>query len=174
MIQAGDFPIHLMEVRGQGSLSGTGYVIIPYLNHLKVGVHFDNIQVNTDHQLIRGEIITDYDEKEGQVAHADSVWKQLETAAELISDLANLAIDKNYLEYKAIKEQLVEKIKQEELPEASASLFCKPPKPWTQPRKPTTPPKPPPESPAATPEQKAQAKKDIEQAKRTTKPPKKT
>ena len=57
-ITAGDFPILLLEVSGgNGNFSGKGSVEIPYISKLvRFAVEFENIGVNTDKQLISGEI----------------------------------------------------------------------------------------------------------------------
>ena len=57
-IMAGDFPILLLEVSGaNGNFSGKGSVEIPYVSKLaRFAVEFENIGVNTDKQLISGEI----------------------------------------------------------------------------------------------------------------------
>lgn len=59
---AGDFPITVLEVNGSnGRFNGKGYVTIPYLSSIKVGVQFTNIAINTEKQLFEGEVITIYD-----------------------------------------------------------------------------------------------------------------
>jgi len=44
-----------------GIFYGKGYVLVPMFNFLKVDAILDNIQVNTDFQLIGGSIRTIYD-----------------------------------------------------------------------------------------------------------------
>jgi len=73
VILAGDFPVKLLQVSGQGSFYGHGYVTVPFLGQANVKVRFANIRVNTDKQLISGVIETTYDVKEGQVADVDTV-----------------------------------------------------------------------------------------------------
>ncbi|MCG8208169.1 fibronectin type III domain-containing protein, partial [Tenacibaculum finnmarkense] len=69
-ITAGDFKVVITEITSQspGSISGNGYVSIPYLNFVKFAVNFSNILVNTDNQLAQGEIVTVYDAKFGEGA----------------------------------------------------------------------------------------------------------
>ncbi len=60
---AGDFPVTVKEVKGtNGSFSGWGYIVVPYLQDTKLKVSFDNISINTDYQLLEGIVVTDYDE----------------------------------------------------------------------------------------------------------------
>ncbi len=69
-ITAGDFKVVITDITSQspGSLSGKGYVSIPYLNFAKFAVNFSNILVNTDNRLAQGEIVTVYDAKFGEGA----------------------------------------------------------------------------------------------------------
>lgn len=61
--KAGDFPpIKVLETSGSnGRFTGKGYVTIPYLNSIRVGVAFTNVLVNTDNQLVEGSVVTVYD-----------------------------------------------------------------------------------------------------------------
>lgn len=54
VIMAGDFPVKLLEVSGNESFRGRGYITVPFLGQLQVAVTFQNIRVNTDRQLIEG------------------------------------------------------------------------------------------------------------------------
>ncbi len=69
-IKAGDFNVVITDITNQspGSLSGKGYVSIPYLKFAKFAVEFSGILVNTDNQLAQGEIVTVYDSKFGEGA----------------------------------------------------------------------------------------------------------
>ncbi|MCV6629769.1 MAG: hypothetical protein OIF50_07910, partial [Flavobacteriaceae bacterium] len=50
------------EVRGQnGTYSGWGFITVPYLADTKIKVGFENVQINTDFQLIAGVVETSYD-----------------------------------------------------------------------------------------------------------------
>jgi TANFOR domain-containing protein len=71
VITAGDFPVKLITVQGQGNFTGTGYITIPFIGKVAVKVRFSNITVNTDKQLIGGVIETTYDAKESQIADLD-------------------------------------------------------------------------------------------------------
>ncbi|WP_170863096.1 fibronectin type III domain-containing protein [Pseudozobellia thermophila] len=59
---AGDFPINILKVSGKnGRFTGKGYVTIPYLNSIRVGVEFTNVLINTDKKLAEGTVVTTYD-----------------------------------------------------------------------------------------------------------------
>ncbi|PSL44257.1 fibronectin type III domain protein [Chitinophaga niastensis] len=56
-ITAGDFSVVISKVSGgQGSFSGTGEVLVPFLNFLSLTVTFNNIHVNTSRQMYEGII----------------------------------------------------------------------------------------------------------------------
>ncbi|AEV98069.1 hypothetical protein A4D02_14470 [Niastella koreensis] len=82
IITAGDFPVKLITVQGQGNFSGTGYITIPFIGKVAVKVRFSGITVNTDKQLIGGVIETTYDKEE----------KQLVDVNDLTGDPASVAI----------------------------------------------------------------------------------
>ena len=58
--KAGDFPVTVLELEGNGPYTGKGYIIVPYLNETKIAVQFNNITINTDYQLIDGVVETSY------------------------------------------------------------------------------------------------------------------
>ncbi|MCL5244259.1 hypothetical protein M4I21_00455 [Cellulophaga sp. 20_2_10] len=61
---AGDFPVTVKEVNGgNGSYTGWGFIVVPYLGDTQIRVSFNNIQINTDKQLTTGLVETEYDEK---------------------------------------------------------------------------------------------------------------
>ncbi|WP_314243203.1 fibronectin type III domain-containing protein [Empedobacter tilapiae] len=64
---AGDFPVTIIKSEGNGTYTGQGYIVVPYLADTKVKVSFNNIQINTDRQLISGVIETTYDPTESAV-----------------------------------------------------------------------------------------------------------
>jgi hypothetical protein len=56
-ITAGDFKVVISRVSGgQASFSGTGEVLVPFLNFLSLTVSFNNIHVNTGKQMYEGII----------------------------------------------------------------------------------------------------------------------
>lgn len=54
-VTAGDFRVVISKVSGgQGTFSGTGEVLVPFLNYLSLTVTFSNIRVNTGRQMYEG------------------------------------------------------------------------------------------------------------------------
>jgi hypothetical protein len=113
---AGDFPVRLLQVRGAGSFTGYGYITIPFLGYNRLKVKFDNIQVNTDRQLMAGVIMSTFDSLETQVVNIDTVARAFSDFASVINDLAHLAIDADYLAVKELTEE-IRKMAEEELPD---------------------------------------------------------
>ena len=59
---AGDFPVTVKQIQGgNGSFSGVGYIVVPYLADTKIAVEFTGIKINTEYQLYDGIIKTTYD-----------------------------------------------------------------------------------------------------------------
>ncbi|MEO9511546.1 MAG: fibronectin type III domain-containing protein, partial [Flavobacteriaceae bacterium] len=59
---AGDFPVTVQSIEGKnGRFTGQGFIVVPYLAYTKIVVEFNGIQINTDYQLIDGEVVTTYD-----------------------------------------------------------------------------------------------------------------
>ena len=84
---AGDFPIHVLEVSGSnGRFTGKGYVTIPYLNNIKVGVEFTNVQINTDKQMSEGTVVTVYDPNLASILYVDEVVETVDTVSDLVSE----------------------------------------------------------------------------------------
>jgi hypothetical protein len=86
--KAADFIIEANEVTGSnGSFSGTGYALVPYLSFLKMMVTFDNITINTDRRMIKGQIEFVYDETTGMVLSLfkSDPKKQAEVASEFLA-----------------------------------------------------------------------------------------
>ena len=84
---AGDFPIHVLEVSGSnGRFTGKGYVTIPYLNNIKVGVEFTNVQINTDKQMSEGTVVTVYDPNLASILDVDEVVETVDTVSDLVSE----------------------------------------------------------------------------------------
>ncbi|VDH15449.1 TANFOR domain [Algoriella xinjiangensis] len=71
---AGDFPVTIIKSVGNGTYTGGGYIVVPYLADTKVKVSFSNIQINTDRQLISGIVETTYDPKESAVHYVSEIW----------------------------------------------------------------------------------------------------
>ncbi|WP_227021022.1 fibronectin type III domain-containing protein [Arenibacter algicola] len=84
---AGDFPIHVLEVSGSnGRFTGKGYVTIPYLNSIRVGVEFTNVQINTDKQMSEGTVVTVYDPNLASILDVDEVVETVDTVSDLVSE----------------------------------------------------------------------------------------
>ena len=84
---AGDFPITITKVSGgNGRFTGKGYVTIPYLNNIRVGVEFKNVLINTDKQLLEGTVITKYDPSLKSLLDLDLVAETIDTVTDLITE----------------------------------------------------------------------------------------
>ncbi len=123
---AGDFPIKILEVSGSnGRFTGKGYVTIPYLNSIRVGVEFTNVLINTDKQMAEGTVITMYDPTLGNIVDVDAAFEAVEGVVDAIGGLAdaigyalNLDISRDTKEkVDQIIDALIDNIKDEDLPE---------------------------------------------------------
>ncbi|MEM9685529.1 MAG: hypothetical protein AAF934_01235 [Bacteroidota bacterium] len=84
---AGEFPVTVKQVTGgNGSFSGWGYIVVPYLAHTRIRVEFTGIKINTDHQLTDGVLITSYDPKWSSVEDTGDTLAAVTTLLETISD----------------------------------------------------------------------------------------
>ncbi|WP_178346962.1 fibronectin type III domain-containing protein [Arenibacter palladensis] len=84
---AGDFPIHVLEISGsKGRFTGKGYVTIPYLNSIKVGVEFTNVLINTDKQMSEGTVVTVYDPNLASILDVDEVVETVDTISDLVAE----------------------------------------------------------------------------------------
>ncbi len=83
-ITAGDFKVIITKATGaQGAFTGTGEVLVPFLQFLSLTVSFNNIHVNTNHQLYDGAIEILQDDP-GKVA---ANLKQ--TLTEMLNNISN-------------------------------------------------------------------------------------
>jgi polyhydroxyalkanoate synthesis regulator phasin len=123
---AGDFPINVLEVSGsKGRFTGKGYVTIPYLNSIRVGVQFTNVLINTDKQLAEGTVITLYDPSLKNILDVDDAIETVGNVVEAVGDftqtvaeLLNLDISKDTKEkINQIVDALIEDIAYEDLPD---------------------------------------------------------
>ncbi|WP_078228562.1 deaminase domain-containing protein [Flavobacterium sp. LM4] len=90
--KAGDFPVTISELKGENSpYSGRGYIMVPYLNQIKIAVQFSNITINTDYQLISGVVETSYDAKWSDVVNGKEIIDDVKGLLEGIADLFNRA-----------------------------------------------------------------------------------
>ncbi|MFC4095521.1 fibronectin type III domain-containing protein [Euzebyella saccharophila] len=105
--KAGDFPIKVLETSGSnGRFTGKGYVTIPYLNSIRVGVAFTNVLVNTDNQLVEGSVVTVYDPSMRNILDIDEAIDTVTDAVDAVGEFVegdndldeikvNWAIDKD-------------------------------------------------------------------------------
>lgn len=85
---AGDFPIKVLEVSGtNGRFTGKGYVTIPYLSSIRVGVEFTNVLINTDKQLVEGSVLTMYDPSLKNILDIDEAIDTVTDAVEAVGEL---------------------------------------------------------------------------------------
>jgi Fibronectin type III domain. len=86
---AGDFPITVKWVddHGGGRFSGWGFMTVPYLADTKIRVEFENIKINTDHQMVEGMVETSYDGNWSGVVDVDQA---IEDVVQLFTDIAEL------------------------------------------------------------------------------------
>ncbi|MEZ4971366.1 MAG: fibronectin type III domain-containing protein [Flavobacteriaceae bacterium] len=84
---AGDFPINVIEINGsKGRFTGRGYVTIPYLNNIKVGVEFTNVLINTDKQLSQGTVVTVFDPNLVSILDVDEVVETVDNTVDLVTE----------------------------------------------------------------------------------------
>ena len=70
---AGDFPVTVITAQGTaGNYTGEGFIQVPYLADTKIKVTFNNIQLNSEKQLINGTVETAYDANESAVHYASA------------------------------------------------------------------------------------------------------
>ena len=101
---AGDFPVTVITAQGTaGNYTGEGFIQVPYLADTKIKVTFNNIQLNSEKQLINGSVETAYDIEEGNIIDLKSV-------GELLSELSDIFKKENPTEedekkYEEIRQQ---------------------------------------------------------------------
>ena len=102
---AGDFPVTVITAQGTaGNYTGEGFIQVPYLADTKIKVKFNNIQLNSDKQLINGTVETEYDADGENIINLKSV-------GELLSELSDIFKKENPTEedekkYDEIRQQL--------------------------------------------------------------------
>ncbi|MBV8252074.1 MAG: fibronectin type III domain-containing protein [Chitinophaga sp.] len=75
-IKAGDFAVKLTKVSGsRGTFSGEGYITVPYLNNARIAVYFENVFVNSDYELAKGEVRTKYDPEWKSITDLDTYFE---------------------------------------------------------------------------------------------------
>jgi hypothetical protein len=130
---AGDFPVTVKSVTsgnvaapdvgevaqgGNGTFSGWGYIVVPYLQDTKLKVSFNNIRINTDYQLTDGIVITDYDENWGGVDDIGNELDALLNLKDAILQALNLDISSDTKDkIDKIIDAIVNQIDKENLPD---------------------------------------------------------
>ncbi len=88
VFMAGDFEVVVENVSISGQMfSGKGYIKIPYLKGLKVKVTFDNIEINTDKQLLTGVVETIYDKNSEGVVDVDDIDDVIDSVVDTVVDI---------------------------------------------------------------------------------------
>ena len=84
---AGDFPVTVKEVQGNGTFSGKGYIVVPYLADTKIAVGFEGISINTDYQLIEGIVQTAYDAEWTTINEEGNIDGLVSSLGDLIKEI---------------------------------------------------------------------------------------
>lgn len=85
---AGDFPVTVKASSGEnGTFSGWGYIVVPYLQDTKIKVSFNNIKINNDYQLLEGMVETDYDSTWENV---DDIQNEIDAIEDLIGGVLDI------------------------------------------------------------------------------------
>ncbi|MGY0427051.1 MAG: hypothetical protein ACWIPI_09545, partial [Polaribacter sp.] len=84
---AGDFPVTIKEITGSnGTFSGKGFIVVPYLADTKIAVVFEGISINTEYQLYAGVVKTTYDPEWGNVVSVDNFVDDVKDIIDSIYD----------------------------------------------------------------------------------------
>ncbi|MCP4460160.1 MAG: hypothetical protein GY816_19375 [Cytophagales bacterium] len=88
VIKAGDFDVSLLEVSGgNGTFSGTGQLVMPMMNNVKMGTAFTGIKVNDEYRMYDGSM-----NFTGLTVQA-LTDEQLDDINDLLDDVADLGED---------------------------------------------------------------------------------
>lgn len=81
---ASTFTVEVSEASGSnGTFTGKGFILVPYLNFIKVEAKFQNIRINEEYQLIGGEVQTVYNISNSLTAKIDGIVKTIQGDGEL-------------------------------------------------------------------------------------------
>ena len=126
---AGDFPVTVITAQGTaGNYTGEGFIQVPYLADTKIKVKFNNIQLNSDKQLINGTVETEYDPEEGNVARIENFLKEEYTEVEQIINKGIQDKKLSQVSYQKLEEKseiLVDKLR-EKIDELEKENFISP------------------------------------------------
>jgi len=126
---AGDFPVTVITAQGTaGNYTGEGFIQVPYLADTKIKVKFNNIQLNSDKQLINGTVETAYDPEEGNVARIENFLKEEYTEVEQIINKGIQDKKLSQVSYQKLEEKseiLVDKLR-EKIDELEKENFISP------------------------------------------------
>ena len=90
---AGDFPVMVREISGgDGTFSGWGYIVVPYLQDTRIRVQFKGIRINDEYQLINGIVETEYDEEWSGVDDIQDEIEAIEAIAGSVLELLESGI----------------------------------------------------------------------------------
>ncbi|UOX35066.1 fibronectin type III domain-containing protein [Flavobacterium sediminilitoris] len=73
VFMAADFAVHINEVEGVGTYTGKGWTRLPYLTNIKIAVEFENIKLNSELQLVDGEVRAQYDPEWSNILDVNEV-----------------------------------------------------------------------------------------------------
>lgn len=113
IVKAGDFDVVVTQVSGSGSFNGQGYVVVPWLAKMKLGVRFENIGVATDLKLKAGEIITTYDPTEEGIVSIDTLFDEFKSLTGVIKALISMDVDNNVEYFNKLKESFYKVVDEE-------------------------------------------------------------
>lgn len=113
IVKAGDFDVVITQVSGAGSFSGQGYVVVPLLANMKLGVRFENIGIGTDLKLKVGEIATTYDPIEENIGDIDTLLNDLKDLAGVLKELISMPVSNDSIYFQKLKDAFSSVVDQE-------------------------------------------------------------
>ena len=112
---ANDFTVKVLEVSGDnGVFTGKGYVEVPFLSNAKLAVVFNNIQINSSHQLIGGVVEAAYNKSWSDVVdfekYVDNIFDKREQIYKEVEEL-NKQLNEKKIDQQEYEQLLNEKNK---------------------------------------------------------------
>lgn len=86
VFMASDFAVHINDIQGIGTYTGTGWTRLPYLSNIKVAVEFTNIKLNSELQLVDGEVKAQYDPTWGNIVSVNDVIDVIDDALDYLQE----------------------------------------------------------------------------------------